>query len=310
MLKKLGVLAIVIGSCTSVLAAGCSSSSDTNGGSSEEDSGGGGGKKDGGSTDGGGFGEEDSGGKKDSGSPKDSGSSEEDGSVTPPKSDAGGGGLPTDGGVITPVTDAGTKADGGVTADGGVVACYDLAAAKPSTIDSAPAAHQGLCTATQITSFYNDCWAATGFLGSGSCQTFLQTNNDCAVCLVGAEDGNTPSPVVAFETATIVDLNYAGCIASLSAASDACKLTFTEQRACDLGACTSCATDSDFNGCFEQANSDSATNACSVRFGLDASCIDPLNNAITSTGVQTSCGSGLSGQALVTKIATTMCGAP
>ena len=119
MLKKLGVLAIVIGSCTSVLAAGCSSSSDTNGGSSEEDSGGGGGKKDGGSTDGGGFGEEDSGGKKDSGSPKDSGSSEEDGSVTPPKSDAGGGGLPTDGGVITPVTDAGTKADGGVTADGG-----------------------------------------------------------------------------------------------------------------------------------------------------------------------------------------------
>ncbi|HEX7667207.1 MAG TPA: hypothetical protein VF407_21900 [Polyangiaceae bacterium] len=310
MLKKLGVIALVVGSCTSLLAVGCSSSSSD--GSSEEDSGGGGG---GGKSDGGGLGSDGGGGGfggdgglggKDSGggSKGDGGGTITDGGTTIP--DAGDGGIvvhPVDGG-----SDSGTTTPG----DAGPPACYMTSGADPDQTSGAPVAGQGHCTTADITAWDTACWASGS--DDSTCDAWITAtaNNTCASCIYGTDTAGQASPVMIGITSQYVTVNADGCFAALSSASTTCKKQWTIQSACDYGSCTSCTTNGDYSACLDSAFDDTGANSCDDTYPIGSSCQAPLNAAYSDTTIQTKCGyvTGGTVESQALAVAKTLCGAP
>lgn len=308
MLKKLGVIALVLGSCTTVMAAGCSSSSDTNGGgSSDTDAGGGGSKKDGGGTsgeDGGGFTSDGgNGGKKDAG-----GTTNEDSGITTPKGDAGP--VFDDGGVVKIDAGAADAGDAGAVmlADGGSApACYDVANAYAGyTNATATTAGQNLCNPTQISTFYD-------YYFNGNTKVFDTTNasnQSCQRCLIGPTSASDTSPfpypaLLQIDAAGDNVVNLAGCYAALSTGTASCNTNFTAYLMCAQSACSTCST-SDFSACLDANDADDS--GCYSVDTFDATCSDAISAAEKVAANQTKCGSGKTFQQQYTAVATTLCG--
>lgn len=211
--------------------------------------------------------------------------------------------------------DSGKKDTGAVDTDTGLPApaCYDVADAVGIQTASAPVAHQNVCTTDQISQYVTACLVA-GDAGSTdpdaaaqACDAFYATAASCATCIGGpnaADAGSFVFPVIVPVSDTEVIPNTVGCIAALSAGTDACKLSFTEEQNCEVSACNACDS-TDFDACLTYADGD--TSGCPSFDPVDSTCTTAIN-AVTSAQ-QTSCGSGASDfNTAYTAVATVMCG--
>ena len=192
-------------------------------------------------------------------------------------------------------------------------ACYDFTDAVGIQTASAPKAHQGVCTAAQISDYLTAC-LSSGDAGSdpdaaaAACDNFYATASACATCIGGpnsADAGAFVFPVIVPVSDTEVVPNTVGCIAALSTGDDACKLSFTEEQNCEESACSPCTSDSDFSACIAYADADTA--GCPSVDPVDSACTTAVN-AVSSTD-QTSCGAGASSfNDAYQAVATIMCG--
>ena len=275
MLKKIVVLAGVLGSMATLAAVGCSSSSNgaTGGGSDASSSG-------------------DSGRRG-----KDGGSSTTTGK---------------DGGSVVTRPDGGFTSDGGpiTLGDGGTItapACYNLSGAVVfQTGVNAPAVHQNKCNSTQISGFMTAC------LSGGTqtdCDNFYSANGNCATCLAGPNSADagafTYPATMPIDSSGDVVANTSGCVAALSTGDATCKLTFNQLEECSGSACSTCSTDPDSTACLDYAQAD--TGGCAGSFAVDSTCMDAVNASASTNG--TACGVGAADFATAyNAVATTMCG--
>ena len=283
MLRKILLVGAVVGGCTMMTAVGCSSSSNGASGNTEDS---GTASKDGGS----------------SFSTRDSGTIKRDGGTT----------IVTDGGNIThPI---GSSDGGPITfSDGGTLdapACYDVADSVSLTGVAAPAAHQNVCTSTQISGFMTACVGSSAT--TTTCDTFQTANATCTTCLAGPSTsgatGYAYPATVPLDSSGDVIPNTAGCFAALSTGDAACKLSFTNEQLCEQSACASCDDTTD-SACLSYADADSA--GCPSLSPTDATCLSALDAAQASSANQTACASTATDFATAyAAIAATLCGAP
>ena len=276
MLKKIVVLAGVLGSMATLAAVGCSSSSS-------------------GAT----------GAGSDASSGSDSGRRGRDG---------GSSSTTGDGGVVLTRPDGGFTSDGGPISldDGGTItapACYNLGGAVViQTGVNAPAAHQNKCNSTQISGYMTACLSGGT---QADCDNFYAANGACATCIGGpisADAGVFDYPAtIPIDSSGDVVANSSGCIAALSSGDATCKLTFNQLAECEQSACSTCSTDPDNTACLDYADAD--TGGCAGSFAVDSTCTTAVNTSESNTTNQTACGIGAADFATAyNAVATTMCG--
>jgi hypothetical protein len=193
-------------------------------------------------------------------------------------------------------------------------ACYDVADAVGLQTASAPVAHQNVCTSALISGYVTACLSAPDAGASdpdaaaAACDAFYAANPACGLCLGGpdsADAGTYAFPAIVPVSQTSVIPDTVGCVAALSAGTDACKLSYTEEQNCEGSACDSCTSDSDFTACLSYADTD--TSGCPSFDPVDSTCTAAI--AAVTSAQQTSCGVGSTDfNTGYTAVATILCG--
>lgn len=207
--------------------------------------------------------------------------------------------------------------------------CYDENAAVGLWYFTGPVAHQSRCTSTQIAEIGAACFGVTSAITDASapndadadasdidagtsCKEVEARNADCATCIVGAAyDGgaSSPSPVVFPVSADSAQLNVdtAGCVASLSSANAQCKENYEELTICSNSVCSVCAP-SDLQSCLAYAANPYVGAFCEQGATVDYTC-NALVTSVPLTDQQTQCAVGSTDFATeFTVVANTMCG--
>jgi len=175
-------------------------------------------------------------------------------------SDAG-----TDSGTLpTSTADASRPTPDGSTP---TVSCYDeeLALALEG---SAPVANSGKCSDAQISGLATACLGAS----ANGCDTFVDTNKDCARCVFGALTGDpasTPIGVLLSVSDEFVIVNTVSCAALTIGRAD-CAAKLAIQETCLSSACSLCEDEAGDTKCRTEA----ATGIC--KEVMDATCTQAI----------------------------------
>jgi len=211
----------------------------------------------------------------------------------------------------------------------GAPTCYDENAAVGFWYFTGPVAHQNRCTSAQIAAIGASCFgvssgdidastpndagddASTVDAGT-SCEAIEALDSDCATCIVGAKyDGGAynPSPIVFPVSADSaqLDIDTAGCVASLSTANAQCKQGYEELSICSKSVCSVCAP-ADLQSCLTYAGDPNVGAFCEQSARVDYTC-NALVTSVPATDQQTQCAVGSTDFATQFSIvANTMCG--
>ena len=217
-----------------------------------------------------------------------------------------------DGGIVDSSVsfDAGPRRDSGVFFDsgrdsssfdgGGVCAPADVSAFQPPAYKPAHR-QQGACTAAQISSYFQSCFAVGNTMQT--CATFTSANQACASCITTPDTAASYGAVIT--RAGIVSIDIGGCIELEDPNGLACAKAYRASELCPVAACNaSCPVTDDasfqlYLACSQQA----AANGCSA-FTMGAACA----NAEADGGAAAACLQGQSFEDLYNQVAPIFCG--
>jgi hypothetical protein len=205
-------------------------------------------------------------------------------------------------------TDAGTTVDAGHDSGTPAVDAGDDAGCSPPTTPTftetfhPPPTASGPCSATQVTTFYNDCFAGTGSCTSGK--------TSCDTCLKGSSSptGTDWGPFVAYPVSKIDELDLGACLYDdpnatgttsniTKCADDLEYLTECEHAACDA-ACSG-ASLGGYDAC--QTAADGSSSLCLTEYNNVYGTSSPCAN------VTSACFGGTDFPSAFTAIAQVMC---
>ncbi|HSQ65366.1 MAG TPA: hypothetical protein VLM85_19240 [Polyangiaceae bacterium] len=126
-----------------------------------------------------------------------------------------------------------------------------------------PAVHKGACTSQQIQDLYVACFASSA--PATTCQAFQQSNPGCMACVMTPP--SSPGPMVQ-QSASIVTLNVAGCVAIVTSDSSptGCAARVQANLDCEGAACDAqCpVVDAQSLQLYEQCTQSAETGGCST----------------------------------------------
>lgn len=179
----------------------------------------------------------------------------------------------------------------------------DVATYRPAPYVPAAAAHKGVCSAMDITVFYNTCLGPQ--TSSTLCNQFMssKTTGPCASCIVTSETADHYGPVI--DHGGFVTPNVAGCIELTDPTSISCAKSVQALSSCELAACEAncpvhdtssrsafdeCAKEAGQGGCQYYAKQANCTTA-ETDAGGAANCLLPTFKSFYDAVVPLFCGS-------------------
>lgn len=211
--------------------------------------------------------------------------------------------------------DSGIKPDSGPKPDAGQNACYDSNSAQAYVWQGPSAAHQGKCTAQQISKTISEC--IDGLTATqAKCDAYQASagySKDCDRCISGAGKGDDANSIKPLNVAVVLPItvdgtNYAilntdACAAAALNLGGTCGNPVTQIVACEFGSCQAC-TDATVDACITDADAD----VCKPQIdAIQTSCLDKIA-AGKATWEPACTGGKTTFQDILPVMATYMCG--
>jgi len=217
-------------------------------------------------------------------------------------------------GAFAPSGEAGAAADATLR-DGVATLSPDGSACEPADVETyvpgeyrpATAAWQGVCSADQITGFYDACLGPDA--GQAACSAFSAPdggNGGCAACILTPDSAHAYGPLV--NHGTFISNNVAGCIQLTLPSELSCAKAEAALVGCELAACeANCpvagpATRAAYDGCASAADA-----AGCQSYDQMASCVQSLTEP--DAGAAAAC-APLSFKAFYDAVVPLFCGTP
>ncbi len=118
-------------------------------------------------------------------------------------------------------------------------------------------AHLGVCTAAQISDYFDACQSAGSTMQSCNVWTQNSANAGCYRCLFTQSDATAYGAIVDYPNVNLDQINVAGCIALAEPCNQPCGAAMLAQLQCENAACTSpfCADFQSYQTCSTEADS-------------------------------------------------------
>jgi hypothetical protein len=173
-------------------------------------------------------------------------------------------------GMATESGDGGTSAAG----FGDANACRpgDVETYQPKAYRPAAAAWQGVCSAAQIGSFYDDCLGAQAT--TTTCTAFKsdKTSSPCAACILTLDTASHDGPLISH--GTFITTNVAGCIELTDSAGLSCAKALQALSGCELYACqANCPVHDSASRMAFDSCADQASNAGCASYDMATGCV-------------------------------------
>jgi hypothetical protein len=169
-------------------------------------------------------------------------------------------------------------------------------------------AHLGVCTAGQISDYFNACQASSSTTQACNLWTSNAANAACYHCVYTSSDSTAYGAIVDYPNVNLDQVNVAGCIALVEPCNQPCAAAMLAQLQCENAACTSpfCGDFDSYQACSNEA--DTCTD-CQNYVEVASNCQAGLMAAASQHPSVGACNLNASDfQGYFTAIATVMCG--
>jgi hypothetical protein len=170
--------------------------------------------------------------------------------------------------------------DGATSTPGDANACRpgDVETYQPKAYRPATAAWQGVCSAAQIGSYYDDCLGAQAT--TTTCTAFQsdKTSSPCAACISTLDDASHYGPLISH--GTFITTNVAGCIELTDPAGLSCAKALQALSGCELYACqANCPVNDSASRMAFDSCADQASHAGCTSYDMATGCVSAERDA-------------------------------